>query len=70
MPQLGASLTFVILIALELSFVFLESSIMLLWNISSTGIASLIMIFIYSSNIFIVLATGFLPNPGKLEKTL
>jgi hypothetical protein len=37
MPQLGASLTIVILMTLEVSFMLLESSIRLLENIYSTG---------------------------------
>ncbi len=37
-PQLGASLTIIILTTLEVSFLLLESSIMLLENIYGTGI--------------------------------
>jgi hypothetical protein len=38
MPQLGASLTIVILTTLEMSFMLLETSITLLENIYSTGV--------------------------------
>jgi len=38
MPQLGASLTIVILTTLELSFMLLETSITLLEKIYSTGV--------------------------------
>ncbi len=52
MSQLGASLMIVILTALEVSFTLLESSIMLLDSICSTGA----MIIIYHDHIFIVQA--------------
>ena len=44
MPQLGASLTIVILTTLEMSFMLLEMSITLLENIYSTGVSLMMII--------------------------
>jgi hypothetical protein len=52
-PQLGASVTIVILMTPKVSFMLLESSIMLLENIYSTGITN------DDCHIFIVQATGW-----------
>jgi hypothetical protein len=53
MPQLGASLAIIILMTLQVAFMLLESPIMLLENIYSTGVTH------DALHIFIVQATGF-----------
>jgi hypothetical protein len=57
MPQLGASLTIIILMTLEVSFMLIVTSIMLLDNIYSTGITHdnchLQSSYFYSTLVFI-----------------
>jgi hypothetical protein len=59
MFQIVASLMIVILTTLEVSFMLLESSIMLLENMYGTEITHDETIVIYHHPIFIVSATGF-----------